>query len=118
MRLEDDLHLTRVDVESARDDQLLETAADGESAVFADLPHVAGHEEAVEREGFLRRRFIAPVAFENLASLEQHLVLVADLDLHSGKRNADTAGLSRTLVRVADHDSTLGDPVALDGRLT
>src|SRR6202171_5426940 len=116
--LEDDLHLSRVDVEAARDDQLLETAADGEGAVFADLPHVAGHVETVGGECFLRRRFVAPVALENLAALDQDLVLVSDPPLHTRKWNANASRLPGPVVRIGDHDPTFGDAVALDWWLT
>jgi hypothetical protein len=44
MRFERDLDLARIDVEAARDDQLLETAADGEGAILADLTDIGGFE--------------------------------------------------------------------------
>src|SRR5919201_1207048 len=45
--LEYELHLARVDVEAAGDDELLDAAADGQAAVLADLAHVACAEPAV-----------------------------------------------------------------------
>ena len=114
MLLQHQLHLARVDVEAARDDQLLEPAADGERAVLANLPHVGGLEKAVRGERFLGRIRISPVALEDLAALELHLVLLAQPHLDAGKRQSHAAGLARAIVRIRDHDAALGNAVALD----
>src|SRR5207249_9790858 len=113
VRLEHELDLPRIDVEAARDDQLLDPAPDRERAVIPDLADVTGAEETVGRERLFRRFGVAPVAPEHLAALEQHLVLLAELDLDAGKRVADASWLARPLVRVGDHDPALGDAVAL-----
>ena len=114
MRLQDELHLARVDVEAAGDDQLLEPASNGERSVLADLPDVAGLEEAVRSEGLRRRVGVSPVAPEDLAPLEQHLVELAEPHLHAGKWIADPARLPRPVVGIRHDDSALGDAVALD----
>src|SRR5207244_6364810 len=64
MRLQHELDLPRVHVESASDDQLLQPAADGERAIVAKLAHVAGAEEAVTGERLVGRLGIAPVTLE------------------------------------------------------
>src|SRR6266700_2976233 len=117
MRLQHELDLTRINVESTRDDQLLQPAPDGERAVVADLTHVAGAQEAVGGERLLRRLRVAPVAVEHLAAFEQHLARLAELHLHARERVADSAGLARPVVRIRDHDAAFGDAVALDWRL-
>ena len=117
MRLEDELYLTGIHVEAARDDQLLEATADGERSIGTDLAHVRGAKEAIRCEGFGGCLRVAPIASEDLAALEQHLVALAELHLDSRERQPDAAGLPRAVVRVGDHDAALGDPVALDRRL-
>src|SRR6267378_6877972 len=81
---------------------------------LSDLAHVARAEEAIEGEGLGRRLRVAPVALEDLAALEQDLVLLAEPDLDSRKGVAHSAGLARTVVGVGDHDAALGDAVSLD----
>ena len=117
MRFENELDLARVDVEAAGDDQLFDPPADRKRAVPADLAHVTGAEESIGCEGLVGGLWVAPVAGENLAALEEHLVELAELHLDTGKRIADAARLTRALVRIRHHDSALGDAVALDGRL-
>src|SRR5205823_1510163 len=97
MSLEHQLDLARVDVVAARDDQLLEPAADGQAAVLPQLSHVAGPHPAVDE--YLRRRLlVAPVAAEDLAALEQDFVLPAQANLDPGQGMADTARLSWSVV--------------------
>ena len=117
MRLQHELDLTRVHVESASDDQLLQPAADGERAVVAELAHVAGAEEAVTGERLLGRLGVAPVTLEHLAAFEQHLTRLAELHLDARERIADAARLARPVIWIRDHDAALGDAVALDWRL-
>src|SRR5690349_16308507 len=117
MCLEHQLDLTRIHVESASDDQLLQPAADGERAVVADLAHVAGAEEAVCGERLLRRVLVAPVALEDLAALELYLPRLAELHLDARERIADAARLAWAVVRIRDDDAALRDAVALDWRL-
>src|SRR5205823_12862649 len=85
MRLQHELHLTGIDVEAARDDQLLDPAANGQGAVVADLTDVARAKKAVRCERLGRRLRVAPVTGEDLATFEQDLVELAQPHFDSRK---------------------------------
>src|SRR5690348_688761 len=112
MLLEHEFHLARVDVEAARDDQLLDASADGERAVVADLPNAAGPEESDGGEGLGRRARVAPVALEGLAAFQVHLGQRAQAALAARKRIADATSLARPLIRVGHRDAAFSDAVA------
>src|SRR5205807_2176141 len=111
---QDQLHLARVDVEAAGDDELLDPAADREGAVLPDLADVAGAEETVVGESLPGRLRVAPVAPEDLAAFEQDLVELTELHLDAWKRKTDAARLARAVVGIGYHDAALGDAVSLD----
>src|SRR2546430_1444842 len=117
MLLEHELHLTRIDVETARDDQLLDPAADGQAPRLVDLADVACAEPSVVGESFRSGLRVAPVAGENLATLEPDLVLLAELDFDAREWKPDAAGTARSEVRVGHNDPALSDAVTLDRRL-
>jgi len=56
----------------------------------------------------------SPVAFEDLAASQLHLVLLAQPHLDAWEWQADAPGPARTVVGIRDHDSTFRDAVALD----
>src|SRR5207302_3737000 len=115
-RLQDQLDLAWVDVEAARDDQLLQPAADRERALRVELADVAGLEPAVY-ERFPGRPRVAPVAAEDLAALQLHLVLLPQPHLDTRERVLHPPGAARPLIGIRNDDPAFGDPVALQGRL-
>src|SRR5207248_10413095 len=110
------LHLARVDVEAARDDEVRAAAAQRVVAVVASLAEVAGAEPAVD-EGSLRCVGSVPVAGAYRGAAHPQLtdrvvrhVAAARIDdayARAGEREADRARASLACVRVADEHQRL-----------
>ena len=121
------LHLRRVHVEPARDDQLLDPVDDGDEAVLGHLHHVAGPEPAAREQHGRGLLGPLPVAGEDLRAADQQLARAAgrdvgagvvgvdDAHLGRGERQAHRAGAPVAGDGVAQRDGRgLGHPVALD----
>src|SRR5690606_1633093 len=121
------LHLLRIDVEAAGDDQVLAAADDVDVAVGVDHAQVAGDEVAVGAElggGLLG---LAPVAGEDVgAPALDHADLarrrlaagggIGDAQSDARQRVADRAGPALAVVGVGGVHPRLGHAVALQDR--
>ena len=118
------LHLLRVDVKAARNDEVLRAAHDREISVFIDPAQVAGDEEPVVAK-LVRRLFRhVPVAAKDVRTRHLHnarLVPVQNgslfrchADADARQRKADRAGTTVTVVRVGGDHACFRHPVALE----
>ena len=126
--IDQQLHLLRVDVVAAGDDQVLVTAADAQVAIGIDMTEIPGDEEAILAElagGLLRH---LPVALEDIGTphLDQPCLAtrqggtclaVGDADFAAGQRHAHRAGTPLAVVGVGGVHVGLGHPVALENRV-
>src|SRR2546423_8705262 len=117
MLLENHLHLARIDVVAARDDELFDAATDGERSILGDLANVASAKPTVG-EGVGRRGGVPPVAFEDLPALQLDFILIAQAHLDSRQGETHAAWLARPIVGVGDHDSAFRDAIAFQDWLS
>ena len=117
------LDLFRVDIQPARDDQILVTPDNADIAVSITHGHVAGDEEAVITEGFggLLRHF--PIAEKDIVAAlldDADLAIrqwraglrVGNADVHTGKRKADGAGAAVAIERIRGAHIGFGHAIA------
>src|SRR6185437_16198389 len=123
------LDFLRIDVEAARNHEILAAADDVDIALAVDLAEIAGDEEAVVAEfrlGLLRH---APIALEHIRALDldhadrvsgDHLAGFGIGDAHgnAGQRMADSAGDAFTVIRIGRVHVGFGHAVALEHGMT
>ena len=122
VRRDDVLHLTRIDVEAADEDELADAVDEEQVAVCIGVRHVAGAEPPVTVRSV---RAVGPIAGEQVRTSYDDLPRVAVVDLlaavveqpqlDAGDRPADRARLGhRTAQRRRQHGRGLGQAVALE----
>src|SRR5439155_26527230 len=83
-------------------------------AILVELPEVAGVEPAVGVERRACRRFVLPVALEDVRSVRDDLAVLGDLHLDAGKRDADRSETVPVQSVEREGRGALGEPVALE----
>ena len=121
------LHLRRIDVHAAADDQILRPPLQREVAVRCALGQVAGAQPAVRREGRGRLLRLAVIALADVRAanlqlahlpVRQRLLRLAvdDARLNSRQRQSHRAAPPFTLQRIREVHARLGHAVALQQR--